>query len=134
MSDAPSSPADEQVFSVTTLLTYMGNDNKALAIVSKVVRDACAPGMAPLDQAAQAIADGKPSDAAKIFHGLRGSIGTLGAKRLIIASLAIEQALATSQNQAIPALLETARVEYRAVLEQGEAWLREHAGPATPGQ
>lgn len=134
MSDAPPSPADDQVFSVATLLTYMGNDQKALAIVGKVVRDACAPGMAPLDQAAQAIADGKPTEAAKIFHGLRGSIGTLGARRLVAASLAIEQALAASQNGAIPALLEAARVEYCAVLEQGEAWLRQHAAPVLPGQ
>lgn len=134
MSNAYPSATDDQVFSVATLLAYMANDDKAYAIVGKVVRDACTPGMAPLEQAAQAIGNGKLSEAAKIFHGLRGSIGTLGARRLIAASLALEQALVTNENAAIPALLATVRGEYGAVLEQGEKWLREHANPAVPGQ
>jgi hypothetical protein len=45
-------PAEESIFSVDTLLKYMGNDDKALAIVSKIVRDACAPRMAPLNRPA----------------------------------------------------------------------------------
>jgi len=123
MPDTPRSQTDDDVFSVTTLLKYMGNDDKALAVVTKIVRDACAPRQAPLDQACAAIDDGRLAEAGKIFHGLRGSVGSLGAKRLVAASLALEQALVARDNAAIPALLDAVRAEYNAVLAAADAWL-----------
>lgn len=123
MPDTPRSPTDDDVFSVTTLLKYMGNDDKALAIVTKIVRDACAPRQTPLDQARVAIDDGRLAEAGKIFHGLRGSVGSLGAKRLVAASLALEQALAARDTAGIPALLDAVHAEYNAVLAAGDAWL-----------
>ncbi|MPQ56016.1 Hpt domain-containing protein [Duganella sp. FT27W] len=123
MPDTPRSPTDDDVFSVTTLLKYMGNDDKALAIVTKIVRDACAPRQMPLDQVRAAIDDGRLVEAGKIFHGLRGSVGSLGAKRLVAASLALEQALAARDTAGIPALLDTVHAEYNAVLAAGDAWL-----------
>ena len=123
MPDTPRSHTDDDVFSVTTLLKYMGNDDKALAVVTKIVRDACAPRQAPLDQARAAIADGRLADAGKIFHGLRGSVGSLGAKRLVAASLALEQALIARDTAGIPALLDAAVAEYNAVLAAADAWL-----------
>lgn len=123
MPDTPRSHTDDDVFSVTTLLKYMGNDDKALAVVTKIVRDACAPRQAPLDQAHAAIDDGRLAEAGKIFHGLRGSVGSLGAKRLVAASLALEQALVARDAAAIPALLNAASAEYNAVLAAADAWL-----------
>lgn len=126
MSDNPRLHTDEAIFSVTTLLKYMGNDDKALAIVIKIVRDACAPRRAPLDQAHAAIGAGRLADAGKIFHGLRGSIGTLGAKRFVAASLALEQALVDRDTPRISALLATVDAEYGLVLEHADAWLNQH--------
>lgn len=123
MSDTPRSHADENVFSVTTLLKYMGNDDKALAIVTKIVRDACAPRRTPLDQARAAIEDGRLTEAGKVFHGLRGSVGSLGAKRLVAAALALEQALGARDAANIPALLSTVEAEYDAVMAAADDWL-----------
>jgi hypothetical protein len=123
MSETSPSGSEENVFSVATLLKYMGNDDKALAIVSKIVRDACAPGMAPFDEAGMAIREERLADAGKIFHSLRGSIGTLGAKRLVASSLKLEQALAERQTQHIHLLFTELVSEYRLVLRQAEDWL-----------
>ncbi|MBA5687253.1 Hpt domain-containing protein [Rugamonas apoptosis] len=113
----------ETVFSVDTLLKYMGNDDNARAIVSKIVRDACAPAMTPLVQAGQAIKEQRLADAGRIFHSLRGSVGSLGAKRLVTASLGLELALAERRMADIAPLFATVELAYREVLEQAADWL-----------
>ncbi|HJV02767.1 MAG TPA: Hpt domain-containing protein [Burkholderiaceae bacterium] len=117
----------DTVFSVDTLLKYMGNDDKARAVVTKIVRDACAPAMTPLVQAGQAISERRLADAGRIFHSLRGSVGNLGAKRLVSASLALEQALAEQRMADIAPLLAAVDAEYRLVLEHASDWLARHA-------
>lgn len=133
MSASPSKN-EEGIFSVVTLLKYMGNDDKALAVVAKIVRDACAPGMEPFLEAQAALTDNRLSDAGKIFHGLRGSVGTLGAKRLVSSSLLLEQALAEQRMIDIPALFAALSSEYQLVLQHAADWLLHNApqnGPAT---
>lgn len=123
MSDATPPVSEDQIFSVDTLLKYMGNDEKALAVVSKIVRDACAPGMAPLQQAAEALREERYADAGKTLHSLRGSIGTLGAKRLVSSSLKVEQAIAERHLDQIPSLYAALESEFRLVLQSADAWL-----------
>ncbi|NGZ87079.1 Hpt domain-containing protein [Duganella aceris] len=124
MSEANPLHPEEGIFSVDVLLKYMGNDDKALGIVSKIVRDACAPGMAPFEAAAAALREQRYTDAGKVFHSLRGSIGTLGAKRLVSASLKLEQAIAERQEAHIPSLFAALESEYQLVLRDAAAWLR----------
>jgi hypothetical protein len=124
MTDPIPLPAEESIFSVDTLLKYMGNDDKALGIVSKIVRDACAPGMAPFELAGTALREQRLVDASKIFHSLRGSIGALGAKRLVTASLKLEQAIAEQSTEAIPPLFAELESEYQLVLRDADVWLR----------
>jgi len=119
--------AGETVFSVDTLLKYMGNDDKALAVVSKIVRDACAPGLEPIQRAGAALDEQRLYDAGRIFHSVRGSVGTLGAKRMVTASLALEQALVEQRGADIPSLFAAFQAEYQAVLDHANAWLRTHA-------
>jgi chemotaxis protein histidine kinase CheA len=120
----------EAIFSVDTLLKYMGNDDKALAIVSKIVRDACAPRMAPLEEAGALLREDRLTEAAKVFHSLRGSIGALGAKRLVAASLKLEQAIAERQSELIPPLFAALESEYQLVLREADDWLQRSAPSA----
>ena len=122
----------ETVFSVDTLIKYMGDDDKARAVVTKIVRDACAPAMTPLTQAGQAIGERRWADAGRIFHSLRGSIGTLGAKRLVAASMALERALAEQREADIAPLFAAVEAEYRQVLEQAGDWLARNDGGRSP--
>lgn len=117
---------EEGIFSVDTLVKYMGNDDKAVGVVAKIVRDACAPGMAPLEQAGLALREERLTDAGKVLHSLRGSIGALGAKRLVAASLKLEQAIAERQGDLIPPLFAALEAEYQLVLRHAEAWLQRH--------
>lgn len=130
MTEASKQAAEDTIFSVDTLLKYMGNDEKALAIVSKIVRDACAPRMAPFELAGTALREQRLAEAGKIFHSLRGSIGTLGAKRLVSASLQLEKAIAAQSTDAIPALFAAVESEYQLVLRDADAWLQRNASPA----
>ncbi|GJI87508.1 MULTISPECIES: Hpt domain-containing protein [Duganella] len=127
MSDASPPKGEETIFSVDTLLKYMGNDDKALAIVSKIVRDACAPGLAPIQQAGAALREERLPEAGKLLHSLRGSIGTLGAKRLVASSLKVEQAIAERQLDQIPALFAALEAEYMLVLRSANEWLQRNA-------
>jgi HPt (histidine-containing phosphotransfer) domain-containing protein len=127
MSDPSPPKGEETIFSVDTLLKYMGNDDKALAIVSKIVRDACAPGLAPTLQAGAALQDNRLPEAGKLLHSLRGSIGTLGAKRLVASSLKVEQAIADRQLDQIPGLFAALEAEYKLVLQSADEWLQRNA-------
>lgn len=129
MSDAAPSQSELSIFTVDTLLKYMGNDDKALAIVAKIVRDACVPRMTPLEQAGAALRENRLADAGKIFHSLRGSIGALGAKRLVAASLKLEQAIVERQEALIPPLFAALESEYQLVLREADDWLQRHAPP-----
>ena len=127
MSDASPPKGEETIFSVDTLLKYMGNDDKALAIVSKIVRDACAPGLAPIQQAGAALREERLPEAGKLLHSLRGSIGTLGAKRLVGASLKVEQAIAERRLDQIPGLFAALEAEYVLVLQSANERLQRNA-------
>ncbi|MYN41475.1 Hpt domain-containing protein [Duganella sp. FT109W] len=130
MTDATPPQPELSIFTVDTLLKYMGNDDKALAIVSKIVHDACLPRMTPFDEAGAALREDRLAEAGKIFHGLRGSIGALGAKRLVAASLKLEQAIAERQTGQIPSLFAALQSEYQLVLREADDWLKRHAPPA----
>lgn len=121
------------VFSVEHLLKYMGNTEKAQRIVSKIVRDACAPGTQPIITATTAMSEGRNDDAAEIFHGLRGSVGALGAKRFVRAAQAFEHGLTNRDHTNLPALLASACGEYLLVLEQANDWLAQHQPSDSPG-
>jgi chemotaxis protein histidine kinase CheA len=129
MSDATPSHPELSIFTVDTLLKYMGNDDKALAIVAKIVRDACVPRMTPFEQAGAALREDRLVEAGKIFHSLRGSIGALGAKRLVAASLKLEQAIVERQSELIPPLFAALESEYQLVLRDADDWLKRHAPP-----
>ncbi|MYM35036.1 Hpt domain-containing protein [Duganella sp. FT50W] len=122
--------SEESIFSVDTLVKYMGNDDKALGIVAKIVRDACAPGLEPFEQAGAALREGRLDDAGKIFHSVRGSIGALGAKRLVSASLKLEQAIAEQRGDAIPSLFAALESEYQLVLRDAQDWLQRNTPAA----
>lgn len=114
---------NEAIFSVEQLLKYMGNDDKARATVSRIVRDAIAPGMEPLRQAGEAIRDARLTEARRILHTLRGAVGSVGAQRFVTASLALELALEEQRGGDVPLLYTSVEGELKLALEQARLWL-----------
>lgn len=123
MTDPVAQFAGDGVFTVETLLKYMGDDASGRAIVVKIVRDAIAGGDQPLQQLAELFQTGRHADAARMLHGLRGSVGTLGAKRFVDAALAAELAIAENRLDELPALVAAVDSIFRLVLQQATAWL-----------
>lgn len=124
------SAPDEAVFCVDKLLEYMGQDEKAMKTVVKIVRDGIGPGLEPLNMAGEAIRDGKLMEARRILHNLRSSVGNLGAKRFVAASLAVELALQEGRIVEIPLLFTTLEGELKLVHDHAGAWLDQHSGRA----
>jgi len=122
------SAPDEAIFCVDKLMEYMGQDSKALSTVVKIVREGIGPGIEPLNMAGDAIRDGKLMEARRILHNLRGSVGNLGAKRFVAASLALELALQEGRTVEIPMLFTALEGELKLVLEHAGSWLDQHSG------
>jgi len=117
------SPDEQAIFTVETLIKYMGDDAKARAVVVKIVSDAVSTGHQPLEQAGAAVDEGRYADAASLLHGLRGSVGTLGAKRFVGAAFALELAIAEQRYAEVDALFARADAEFRLALEHANNWL-----------
>lgn len=127
MSESEIKSADAPVFTVDALLKYMGSDQKAIAVVAKIVTDALASGEQLLAVAKRGVAAARYAEAAHAFHGLRGSVGTLGAKRFVGAALAAELAIIEQREGDVAALLAIVEQEFALVAEQAAAWLASSA-------
>ncbi|WP_343730893.1 response regulator [Duganella sp.] len=117
-------PAGEAaIFNMDGLMRVMGKDAKGRAAMVKMVRGAIEGGMAPLDQAALALQEGRLRDAARAFHSLRGAVGVLGAKRLIQATMAAEEAIQGQREDELQERYREVRAELEQTLNHARAWL-----------
>ncbi|WP_426320055.1 response regulator [Pseudoduganella sp. R-43] len=123
---APSEQApSEQVFSMDSLMRVMGKDQKGRAVMFKMVRGALEGGLQPMDDADAAVRAGRPGEAARILHSLRGAVGVLGAKRLVKATLDAESAIRVGNPDNLPGMLAAVRYELEQVLAHGRRWLEQ---------
>jgi signal transduction histidine kinase/DNA-binding response OmpR family regulator len=120
----PAEPApSDQVFSMESLMRVMGKDAKGRAVMFKMVRGALEGGVQPMDDADAALRAGRPGEAARILHSLRGAVGVLGAKRLVKATLDAEAAIRAGHPDSLSGALASVRYELEQVLAQGRRWL-----------
>ncbi|WP_258001019.1 response regulator [Janthinobacterium sp. ROICE36] len=119
----PAPVADEEVFSMAPLMRVMGRDAKGRGVLRRMVEDALNKGMTPVRDAETALQAGRHSDVARILHGVRGSVGTLGTKRLIRAAFATEEAIDAGRLDEVPALLAQTAQELEQVLIAAREWL-----------
>ncbi|KRB97231.1 response regulator [Duganella sp. Root198D2] len=117
--------SSEQVFSMDSLMRVMGKDQKGRAVMFRMVRGALEGGLQPMDDADAAVRDGRPGEAARILHGLRGAVGVLGAKRLVKATLDAESAIRVGNPDNLPGMLAAVRYELEQVLAHGRRWLEQ---------
>ncbi|MFA9274095.1 MAG: ATP-binding protein [Candidatus Aquirickettsiella gammari] len=85
-------------------------------------------GQAQLEQAQQAWQEARSEDAARVFHTMRGSMGTLGATVFVETSRALETAIKAEKTEEVDRLF----VEMKSVLDltlaQAQQWLNQQAG------
>ena len=119
----PAPVADEEVFSMAPLMRVMGRDAKGRGVLRRMVEDALNKGMTPVRDAETALQTGRHSDVARILHGVRGSVGTLGTKRLIRAAFATEEAIDAGRLDEVPSLLAQTAQELEQALAAAANWL-----------
>ncbi|MBW3499672.1 response regulator [Janthinobacterium sp. NKUCC08_JDC] len=115
--------ADEEVFSMAPLMRVMGRDAKGRGVLRRMVEDALNKGMTPVRDAETALQAGRHSDVARILHSVRGSVGTLGTKRLIRAAFATEEAIDAGRLDEVPSLLAHTAQELELALAAAADWL-----------
>jgi hypothetical protein len=128
---AYASAHDETIFCVDELVEALGNDDRAVRRVVRIVRDCISLGVEPLNMAGEAVQQGRFMEARRIVHKLRDSVTELGAKRFVAACLGLELALAEGKVLQIPLLFSAAESELRLVIEHAGAWLDQHEGRAS---
>lgn len=118
-------------FDVGPLLAIGKDDHAYLDSLVAFVRRVVANGLAPLSDARRAWQEGRHREAATQLHTLRGSLGSLGAKRFAATALQIEQAIDENQDARVEALFPQVEQDLQAMLSAAGQWLASQ-GDAAP--
>jgi PAS domain S-box-containing protein len=127
---APPSAADG-VFDVQQLLHFGNDDPNHLLALLGLIRDVCGAAQGRFDSALTAWRAGDAGEAKRTLHSLRGSIGTLGARRFAASTLALEKAVQHGEGD-IDAMFDQAATELTATLAALNAWLASQQGSGVP--
>ncbi|MES2071743.1 MAG: PAS domain S-box protein [Pseudomonadota bacterium] len=92
-----------------------------LGLVRKVVEN----GTTPVSEARKAWQEGRPDDAARMLHTLRGMMGTLGAKRFASAALELEKTLPHEPAEKLARMFSQVEQELAAAIAKARAWIAE---------
>ncbi len=121
--------ADQQpgVFAVRKLLAVIGHSpqrENIVALVGRVVRQS----QGEFDTAQARWQAGDQAGAASALHALRGGVGSLGARNFADATLALEQALGSGDDDAVRARFAQAQAALTATLQAAARWLQQEQG------
>ncbi|MCC6075296.1 CHASE domain-containing protein [Pseudomonas sp. GCM10022188] len=124
------SPEPATAFDVGPLLALGKDDHAYLDSLLAFVRRVVANGLSPLSDARRAWQEGRQREAATLLHTLRGSLGSLGAKRFAATALHIEQAIGENDGVRVAALLPLAEQDLQSMLSAAEQWLASQGNAA----
>ena len=82
-------------------------------------------GTSPVQEAQVAWNSGSHAEAAHLFHKMRGTIGTLGAKRFADLTLEIEKAINDNNQAAVEAMFVIVEQELAVMIGEASKWLAE---------
>jgi two-component system, sensor histidine kinase and response regulator len=115
--------SDDGVFAVEGFFAFIEVDPEARASFIGAVQEFVDRGLAPLDLARRELAEGRVGDAARSLHTLRGSIGSIGARRFAEAAARLEAAIRGDHAGPLAALWAEVEGELCATLEAASRWL-----------
>jgi PAS domain S-box-containing protein len=129
---AASRPAPGEVFDIGRLEAMAAHDSAQKDRLVALVRKAIVFGAETAVQIRDALAAGTAGVAADGLHSLRGTLGTLGAKRFVRASAEAERLLRSGQAgpEDVRAMLELVWLEQAHTVDQAKAWLQAQEEPS----
>ncbi len=101
--------------------------NTIISLLKKIVDN----GTAPISEARLAWNDERSTDAARMLHALRGTIGTLGARRFSDATVEIEAAILNNEKDRVEHLFFLLEKELSTTISAVSQWLGEQVSPNT---
>ncbi|MFZ6046981.1 CHASE domain-containing protein [Pseudomonas sp. CR3202] len=110
-------------FDVAPLMALSKNDQAYLGTLMALVREFVADGHAPITEAQRAWEEGRQRDSATRLHTLRGSLGSLGARRFAATALQLETAIHAGNRTEAEKLFAVIAEDLDATLTAAKAWL-----------
>jgi PAS domain S-box-containing protein len=120
---APTPAQDElPVLRLEPLLAVSRGNPQQLAGFARLLSQATTRAEAEFAAAQAHFSSGRGEEAARVLHGMRGGIGSLGAKRFAAASLRLEQAIKAGDAGAV-AMFAAVQADLAAAMDAARAWL-----------
>lgn len=127
---APPFAADElATFDVGALVALGKHDQGYLGTLVALIDKAVADGLTPIADAQRAWQEGRHREAAMAFHTLRGSFGTLGARRFAARALQLELAIHSGHRAEAETLFPVIAEDLQATLTAAQTWLASLGSP-----
>ncbi|GGC65640.1 hypothetical protein GCM10011396_10810 [Undibacterium terreum] len=111
------------VFDVSPLLKMAEGNSAFRKTLLREVRVIAGQGDRPINEAWDAWQAGRHADSARIFHTMRGSLGNLGAKHLVVLTREIEDEIRANHAARVELLFGRIRQELDATLLAAQTWL-----------
>ncbi|MES2354050.1 MAG: response regulator [Pseudomonadota bacterium] len=121
----------QSVFNLDQLLSIAKDNPPYKETIIRMVKRIVKAGTTPLTDARHAWDEGRARDAARLFHTMRGEIGTLGAQRFAQATLDVEHAILDNHSEQVESLFKIADQELHATLSAARDWLEKEIEPNT---
>ncbi|MBC3880230.1 PAS domain S-box protein [Undibacterium sp. LX40W] len=122
----PEVPLENQVFDVSRLIALSATNAKSKEILVQLIRNIANSSEGTLRQTKFDWENGKTLDAAAQLHKMRGSIGTLGAKKFADISLVLENAIVKKELDHIPGLFDSAIEVLSLTVFAAKKWIAEN--------
>jgi HPt (histidine-containing phosphotransfer) domain-containing protein len=123
-----SSPQAPAIFNPGELLSLIAADPVYRETILTLLHGIVANGTQPVDESWQAWRDGRATDAVRLLHKTRGSLGSFGLKRFSAIALELELTLTGDPARATQ-LFTDAREELLAAIEAIRSWIEAQSQP-----
>ncbi len=116
-------PMEERIFNISSLLALTRNNAQQGAALVQLVRGVVEKAEQELDQARDFWMVGESEKAARLIHGLRGSVGSLGAKDFASATKPLESAIRSGSEDVLGLFTET-KIHLSDTVAAASDWLK----------
>ena len=123
----PTAAADSVLFAPEKLLSIVRGRPRRLRDILDMIDQFIARDMTPLQEARRLLAQHNFTEAARLFHNVKGSVGNLGAQPLWAEAQAIEYAIREGDGSTLNNLLVRLESCWQATLEAARAWRDAHS-------
>ncbi|RYG09885.1 MAG: sensor histidine kinase, partial [Chitinophagaceae bacterium] len=118
-------PSADTIFDPTQLMLLATRDHSYLAVVVNLIKSVVDSGQTKFNTMLTAYMKGDHAEAAAMLHSMRGSIGTLGARRFASSALALELAIKNDKPLDVEPLIRVTEQTLRDTITEASIWIEQ---------